>query len=230
MHIPENWDGRVNHSRAFDVQLYSEFDQALMKPVTNEAEMTEIDEKRNVDAAKVGDIGAFERLYRAHSGRVYGLCLRLCRHETEAQDCAQETFVLAWQRLESFRSESRLGTWLHRIAVNVVLARKRKGTNEARHFTVVTADAEAPLPDPSEIEALEQAIRRLPERTRAVFVLQKVYGYTHEQTSEMLDIAVGTCKAQVHRAMRQLGETLGSENTDRPSSGAPAQTRGWKQT
>ncbi len=119
--------------------------------------------------------------------------------------------MLAWQRLETFHGRSKFGTWLHRIAVNVVLGRRRKSASYERRLTLVEPAEPGSTPEPDEIEALEQAIRRLPERTREAFVLQKVYGYTHEETSDMLDIAVGNCKAQVHRAMRLLYETLGGE-------------------
>src|ERR1700728_3571229 len=79
-----------------------------------------------VERARAGDTRAFERLYREHVGRVYGLCLRMTRDPAIAEDCTQETFINAWKALARFETRSSLATWLHRIAVNVALARRRK--------------------------------------------------------------------------------------------------------
>ncbi len=79
-----------------------------------------------VERARLGDRAAFEHLYRAHCGCVYGLCLRLTREAAVAEDCTQETFISAWRNLARFEGRSALGTWLHRIAVNVALARGRR--------------------------------------------------------------------------------------------------------
>jgi RNA polymerase sigma-70 factor (ECF subfamily) len=158
-----------------------------------------------------GDLTSFETLYRRYSARVYGLCIRLARNAAEAQDCTQETFIRAWRHLGTFRGQSSLATWLHRIAVNEVLGRKRRATVEERHLQVIYAEsgqrADVP-PDQGELEELEKAIGQLPERAREVFVLHRIYGYTHEETADMLKIAVGTCKSQLHRASRLLLETL----------------------
>src|SRR3974390_964949 len=97
-----------------------------------------------VQRARCGDVRAFERLYREHIGRVYGLCLRLTRGGSSAQDCAQEAFINAWRALERFETRSSLATWLHRIAVNVVLAKRR------RHSPLVELPAEAAEQDESE--------------------------------------------------------------------------------
>jgi RNA polymerase sigma-70 factor (ECF subfamily) len=170
-----------------------------------------------IAAAIEGDLGSFEVLYRRHSARVYGLCIRLARNAADAQDCTQETFISAWRHLRTFRGQSNLSTWLHRIAVNEVLGRKRRAAVEARHLQVVHAygdeGADVP-PDHGELEELETAIRQLPERAREVFVLQRIYGYTHEEIAEMLKIAVGTCKSQLHRASRLLIEALGNGGSE----------------
>src|SRR5579872_7550294 len=81
-----------------------------------------------IQRARAGDSRAFERLYREHSGRVYGLCLRMTRQPSLAEDCTQETFINAWRALAQFETRSSLSTWLHRIAVNVTLARRRKSS------------------------------------------------------------------------------------------------------
>jgi RNA polymerase sigma-70 factor (ECF subfamily) len=168
----------------------------------------EQDEAALVESARGGDKQAFEALYRKHAGRVYGLCLRLAGCAAEAQDDTQETFVRAWQRLGEFRGDSALTTWLHRIALNEVIGRKRKESRARRHLASVAAAAERRSADAGVLGELERAIMRLPERARRVFVLHKIYGYTHQEVADMLNIAVGTCKAQVHRAHKLLADSL----------------------
>jgi RNA polymerase sigma-70 factor (ECF subfamily) len=176
------------------------------------AEVAAVDSEAEwVERARHGDRSAFEHLYRAYSGRVYGLCLRLTREASTAEDCTQETFISAWRNLGRFEGRSALGTWLHRIAVNVALARGRRvqleivpppeESDRAEAFGGVIDDDTPPLD-------VEKAIGTLPEGARHVLVLYGLYGYTHEEAADMLGIAVGTCKAQLHRARRLLRERL----------------------
>ena len=153
---------------------------------------------------------AFERLYRMHIDRVYGLCLRMTGNVAEAEDCAQEAFIQAWNKLEKFRGDSAFGTWLHRIAVNAVLGRMRKSKREHDRIQVAFEQSSAPVAvaDNGEMRDLSEAVDRLPEGARHVFVLHAVYGYSHEETGNMLDIAAGTSKAQLHRARRLLAQQL----------------------
>ncbi|MBS0379454.1 MAG: sigma-70 family RNA polymerase sigma factor [Proteobacteria bacterium] len=163
-----------------------------------------------VQRAAAGDTRAFERLYREHSGRVYGLCLRMTRDAQLAEDCVQDTFINAWKALSSFETRSSLGTWLHRIAVNVSLAKRRKSG------PVVEPDPEGEdgetgswtLETPVEVKELEEAIGALPDGARDALVLHALYGYSHEEAAQMLGIAAGTCKAQLHRARKLLKERL----------------------
>jgi len=171
----------------------------------------ELQDASLIEAAVQGDTAAFETLYRRHTGRVHGLCLRLTQNRAEAQDCTQETFIRAWRQLATFRGDSSFATWLHKIALNEVLGRKRRASTEIRHLELVRRDARESHDGPAELDELERAIGLLPERAREVFVLQKIYGYTHEETADLLNIAVGTCKAQVHRASRLLVEVLGEK-------------------
>lgn len=161
-----------------------------------------------LEQARSGDVRAFEHLYRSLSPRVYGLCLRLARNTAEAQDCTQETFVIAWQRLGEFRGESALGTWLHRIALNEVLGRRRRQVTEARHLVAVGAESNRTHSDPATLEDLERAIAKLPERARDVFVLRAIYGYTHEEIGGLLDVTVGTSKTHYFRARQLLAALL----------------------
>jgi len=159
-----------------------------------------------VRRARKGDRRAFEQLYRAHVGQVYGLCLRMTGQPAEAEDCAQEAFIQAWRKLAQFRGDAAFGTWLHRIAVNAVLARRRRMRPED------PLDDGAELgtagENPADQRDLEAAVATLPEGARHVFVLLAVYGYTHEEAGQMLGVASGTCKAQLHRARRLLAERL----------------------
>jgi RNA polymerase sigma-70 factor, ECF subfamily len=163
-----------------------------------------------VERARRGEVRAFERLYREHSPRVYGLCLRLTRDTAQAEDCVQETFINAWRGLERFETRSALGTWLHRIAVNVVLGKRRRITPpiESLDEAPEKADREWTLETPVEVEEIEDAIAGLPDGARDVLVLCALYGYSHGEAAEMLGVAEGTCKAQLHRARHLLRDRL----------------------
>ena len=168
------------------------------------------DEAACIRRAQRGDMRAFEALYRLHVDRVYGLCLRMTGNVSEAEDCAQEAFIQAWDKLDAFRGDSAFGTWLHRIAVNSVLGRIRKSKREHDRIRAVAEVSDAPVltGDSGHLRDLAEAIDRLPEGARHVFVLNAVYGYSHEESSNMLGIAVGTSKAQLHRARRLLAQQL----------------------
>lgn len=160
--------------------------------------------------AQRADSGAFEKLYRMHIDKVYGLCLRMTGSVAEAEDCAQEAFIQAWNKIDKFRGDSAFATWLHRIAVNSVLGRMRKSKREQDRIQVAADVAPAPasIGDSGNLRDLSDAVDRLPEGARHVFVLSAIYGYSHEEAGEMLGIAVGTSKAQLHRARRLLSQQL----------------------
>ncbi len=160
--------------------------------------------------AQRSDARAFEALYRLHVDKVYGLCLRMTGNVSEAEDCTQDAFIQAWDKLATFRGDSAFATWLHRIAVNTVLGRMRKSKREQDRIQVVADTRPAPLEtgDSGELRDLAGAVNRLPEGARHVFVLHAVYGYSHDETAEMLGIATGTSKAQMHRARRLLVQQL----------------------
>lgn len=164
-----------------------------------------------VERARAGDTRAFERLYREHVGRVYGLCLRMTREPALAEDCTQETFINAWRALAQFETRSQLSTWLHRIAVNVTLAKRRKGSREEPLPEDEGTETEWTLETPVEVEEIEAAIGSLPEGARDALVLHALYGYSHIEAARMLGVAEGTCKAQLHRARKLLRERLNVE-------------------
>ncbi|MBW4052615.1 MAG: RNA polymerase sigma factor [Proteobacteria bacterium] len=173
-----------------------------------------------VRQARVGDMRAFERLYRDHIGSVYGLCLRLLRDRTTAEDCAQEAFVNAWRALGRFEARSSFGTWLHRIAVNVVLSRRRKVAAQVElpplpsdpDEEFVDAPAQWTFDTPVEEREIERAIGALPDGARDALVLCGIYGYSHGEAAQMLGVAEGTCKAQLHRARALLRVRLEPES------------------
>ena len=165
-----------------------------------------------VAAAADGDLAAFEQLYRQFSPRVYGLCLRLTGQREAAEDCTQESFVAAWRALARFEQRSRFSTWLHRIAVHTVLARRR-----GLRVEYEVAEPASGLPDVADPGGggppldIERAIAALPEGARHVLVLVSIYGFSHAEAAQTLGIAEGTCKAQLHRARGLLAGALGLE-------------------
>lgn len=167
----------------------------------------------DVARAAQGDTDAFERLYRAHLGRVYNLARRMAGREA-ADELTQDVFVRAWQKLGTFRGESSFATWLHRLAVNVIVERFRMiGTARERflpHGDALLAGpvaASAPAPHDDRLD-LESALRLLPPGARAVFVLHDIEGYRHEEIGMMLGVSTGTSKSQLHRARMALRQHL----------------------
>ncbi|MBL0939116.1 MAG: RNA polymerase sigma factor [Gemmatimonadaceae bacterium] len=164
----------------------------------------------DVAAAASGDRRAFERVYRAHVDRVFALCVRMLGDRVLAEEVVQDVFVRVWQKLPGFRGESAFSTWLHRVAVNVILSRRKtSGIHNARH-----ADDDALDDAAGRHEAvgdrmdLEGAIAGLPKGARMVFVLHDVQGFTHEEIGDQLGITPGGSKAQLHRARMLLRTAL----------------------
>jgi RNA polymerase sigma-70 factor (ECF subfamily) len=153
-----------------------------------------------------------------------GLCLRMTRQREIAEDCVQQTFVRAWRNLAAFEGRSAFGTWLHRIAVNEVLTHARNRGTRNEGSAVANQDEEedafenmedvSVAADSADVMDMEKALATLPAGSRHVVVLQAVYGYSHEEVAEMLGIAVGTCKAQLHRGRKLLRERLGLPELD----------------
>ena len=171
-----------------------------------------------ISRAAGGDRQAFEGIYRDHVARVYALCVRMAGDRAAAEELTQDVFVRAWEKLSLFRGESAFSTWLHRLAVNVVLhQRKTDGVRRTRF----TSDEDAEVAVASDGGALRQrnvgpgdrmdlqaAIAGLPPGARRVFVLHDVEGYKHEEIAAMFGITAGGSKAQLHRARLLLREAL----------------------
>ena len=166
-----------------------------------------------VRAAGAGDTGAFEQLYRRHSRRVYAVLWRLCGHEARAEDLLQDAFVRAWQAQPGFRFESAFSPWLHRLAVNTALMELRARRSRPWPEDDDEALASVPMPDTAGQAMLgrdlERAVATLPPRARAVLVLHDVEGWKHEEIATELGMAVGSSKAQLHRARGLLRTRIG---------------------
>jgi RNA polymerase sigma-70 factor (ECF subfamily) len=163
-------------------------------------------------AAQGGDETAFRSLYDRTVERIYALCLRLSADPGHAEELTQDVFVQAWRKLATFRGESAFSTWLHRLAVNVVLAERRATGRRERRIMPVEGldDLQSPgrSPGPGLRLDLEAAIAALPAGARAIFVLHDIEGYRHEEIAELSGVAPGTSKAQLFRARRLLREML----------------------
>jgi RNA polymerase sigma-70 factor (ECF subfamily) len=160
--------------------------------------------------AASGDGRAFERLYRTHVNRIHGLVRRMV-DAGQADDITQDIFVRAWEKLSTFRGEAAFGTWLHRLAVNVILARRQTISVERTRF-LDSEDALEGVPAKGSHEAtaldFEEALAQLPEGARQVFLLHDVSGYKHEEIAKLLGIVPGTSKSQLHHARMALRKYL----------------------
>ena len=166
-----------------------------------------------VRRAQNGDVAAFEAIYRANTTAIYALCRRMVGDEREARDLVQDVFVRAWQRLPTFRGQSALATWLHRLAVNVVLEHMRSAKRDLARFIDSDDDPTNELPatraaSPDTQMDIDRAVAQLPAGARTVFVLHDIHGYSHDEISQMTGIAPGTARAQLFRARRALMRVL----------------------
>jgi RNA polymerase sigma-70 factor (ECF subfamily) len=167
-----------------------------------------------VERTRNGDRAAFEELYRRHRDRIHGLLWRLAGGDAAlAEDLLQEAFVRAWQKLDSFRGDSRFGTWLHRLSANVALSDRRIRLRSTQRETPLDGSVERVAAGQTDVSApqqmdLEAAIAALPERARSVLVLYDIEGYTHAEVADLTGMAIGSSKAQLHRARRLVREEL----------------------
>lgn len=171
--------------------------------------------------AQQGDAAAFERIYQLHNRRVYSLCLRMVGNTAEAEDLTQEAFLQLFRKIATFRGESAFSTWLHRLAVNVVLMRLRKKTGSETSLEEVTEPDEetgGPRKDfggpdlglSGSIDRvnLQRAIDQLPAGYKSVFVLHDVQGYEHNEIAEIMGCSIGNSKSQLHKARMRLRDLL----------------------
>lgn len=188
------------------------------------ARRTETGELPEADAirlAQQGDAAAFERLYHLHSRRVYALCLRMVGNTAEAEDLSQEAFLQLFRKIHTFRGESAFSTWLHRLAVNVVLMKLRKKTiaeDSLEEITEPDEETGGPRRDIGGPDVLltgsidrvnlQRAVEQLPPGYKSVFVLHDVQGYEHNEIAEIMGCSIGNSKSQLHKARMRLRDLL----------------------
>jgi RNA polymerase sigma-70 factor (ECF subfamily) len=186
-----------------------------------EAMNDDFPEKEIIRQAQEGDAAAFERIYRRYNRRVYGLCLRMTKNQTDAEDLTQEAFLQVFRKIHTFRGESAFFTWFHRLTVNVVLMSLRK-----RKFMEVSSQCQCELEGESDTripeacaadpalsglfdrENLNRALSHMPKGYKRVLVLHDVFGYAHDEIAVALECSVGNSKSQLHKARERMRSLL----------------------
>jgi RNA polymerase sigma-70 factor (ECF subfamily) len=166
----------------------------------------------DVALAAAGDASAFERLYRRHAAKIHSLARRMIGSH-EADEVTQDVFVRTWQKLGTFRGDSAFGTWLHRLAVNVVVERRRNFAIQRARISDDEDAIDRVIVRPARADLtvdFEHAMAALPDGAREIFVLHDIEGYKHREIATMLNIASGTSKRQLHRARMLLRKRLGA--------------------
>jgi RNA polymerase sigma-70 factor (ECF subfamily) len=187
----------------------------------------ELPEAEAIRLAQQGDPAAFERIYQLHSRRIYSLCLRMVSNTAEAEDLTQEAFLQLFRKIATFRGESAFSTWLHRLAVNVVLMRlRKKKVSESSLEEVTEPDEESGGPRrdfggpdlrlSGSIDRvnLQRAIEELPPGYKQVFVLHDMQGYEHNEIADIMKCSIGNSKSQLHKARMRLRELLHETQRD----------------
>ncbi len=186
-------------------------------------------EAEAIQRAKTGDAASFEALYALHKRRVYSLCLRMVSNTAEAEDLSQEAFLQLFRKIGTFRGESAFSTWLHRLAVNVVLMHlRKKGLSEVSLDEMMEPQQEdGPKKDigardnvlAGSIDRvnLERCIESLPPGYRIIFVLHDIEGYEHNEIAEMMACSIGNSKSQLHKARMKLRDLLKLSKAEKAS-------------
>ncbi len=193
--------------------------------VSGSQNASRIAESNAIERAKLGDADAFRVLYDLHKRRVYSLCLRMTANTAQAEDLTQEAFLQLFRKIGTFRGESAFSTWLHRMAVNVVLMQLRK-----KNLPVVSleetleSDEDTPKKEPGAPDRklagsvdrlhLQRALEDLPPGYRTIFLLHDVEGYEHNEIAEMIGCSIGNSKSQLHKARMKLRTLLQSKRNE----------------
>jgi RNA polymerase sigma-70 factor, ECF subfamily len=189
-----------------------------------------LSEAEAIERAKQGDAEAFEALYHLHKRRVYSLCLRMTANTAAAEDLTQEAFLQLFRKIATFRGESAFSTWLHRMAVNVVLMQlRKKGLAVVPLEDTFESEEETSRKEPGADDVrltgsidrlqLKRAIEDLPQGYRTIFMLHDVEGYEHNEIATMVGCSIGNSKSQLHKArmkLRELLKTSKAEKATRP--------------
>ena len=179
-----------------------------------------------IEKAKLGDAQAFQALYEKHKRRVYSLCLRMTSNTAEAEDLTQEAFLQLYRKIATFRGESAFSTWLHRMAVNVVLMHlRKKGLPVVSLEETTEGDEDTPKKDFGADDPrlagsvdrlrLQNAVERLPPGYRTIFVLHDVEGYEHNEIATMVGCSIGNSKSQLHKARMKLRDFLKTSRAEK---------------
>ena len=185
-----------------------------------------LSEAAAIERAKQGDAEAFEALYNLHKRRVYSLCLRMTANTAAAEDLTQEAFLQLFRKIGTFRGESAFSTWLHRMAVNVVLMQlRKKGLPVVPLEETMEGEEEAPRKEPGAEDPrlagsidrmqLQLSIEALPPGYRMIFLLHDVEGYEHNEIAEMVGCSIGNSKSQLHKARMKLRELLKTSRAEK---------------
>jgi len=194
----------------------------LKSPMTGEAY---IDERELIAAVAKGDRSAFKTLFDRHSPTTYSLCLRLLGNSDDAHEVAQDVFVTLWQKAESLRGESKLSTWLHRVAVNKSINFRKRGGLLSKIKQIISIDTdevslEQQLPAPEserpdrQLETAEARIElaelmaNVPERQRTVYLLHKLEGLSYQEIAEQLNLTIPSIESLMHRAKENLQKAM----------------------
>jgi RNA polymerase sigma-70 factor, ECF subfamily len=183
-----------------------------------------------VERAKKGDSEAFAELFHAHKARIYCICLRMTNNTAQAEDLTQDAFLQVFRKLSTFKGNSALSTWLHRIAVNTVLMHFRKKAltqvsldEPYRHDATMVrreyGSRDCRLSGAVDRITLTRAITDLPTGYRTIFLLHEVEGYEHQEIAKILDCSVGNSKSQLHKAKNRIRGFLGE--TGKAPSASP---------
>ena len=185
-----------------------------------------LSEAEAIDRAKQGDADAFEALYNQHKRRVYSLCLRMTANTAAAEDLTQEAFLQLFRKIGTFRGESAFSTWLHRMAVNVVLMQlRKKGLPVVPLEETIETEEDSPRKEPGADDPrlagsidrmqLQRSIASLPPGYRMIFLLHDVEGYEHNEIAEMVGCSIGNSKSQLHKARMKLREILKTSRAEK---------------
>ncbi len=185
-----------------------------------------LSEAEAIERAKQGDAEAFEALYNLHKRRVYSLCLRMTANTAAAEDLTQEAFLQLFRKIGTFRGESAFSTWLHRMAVNVVLMQlRKKGLPVVPLEENIETEEETPRKEPGADDPrlagsidrmqLQRSIASLPPGYRMIFLLHDVEGYEHNEIAEMVGCSIGNSKSQLHKARMKLREILKTSRAEK---------------
>ncbi len=185
-----------------------------------------LSEAEAIERAKQGDAGAFEALYNLHKRRVYSLCLRMTANTAAAEDLTQEAFLQLFRKIGTFRGESAFSTWLHRMAVNVVLMQlRKKGLPLVPLEETMETEEDTPRKEPGADDPrlagsidrmqLQRSIASLPPGYRMIFLLHDVEGYEHNEIAQMVGCSIGNSKSQLHKARMKLREILKTSRAEK---------------